>query len=182
MKLFFITLGFAIALMSGCTGLSTHNLFDGKKGEVNVLVFSSTDCPIANALAPELERIHNDIAKRGGELFLVHVWEGRTCKDADEHAKAYGLTMKVLIDTDHELVKRYNATVTPEAVVIRYDRNGKPVVVYQGLLNNLFDSPGNRRDEATKHYLRDAIDLAFANKIVSPAYRAPSGCVIENMQ
>ena len=37
-----------------------------------VVVFSSTDCPVANALAPEVERIHRDLQTRGGRLFVVH--------------------------------------------------------------------------------------------------------------
>ena len=145
-------------------------------------MFSSTDCPIANALAPEIERIHNDLQQRGGKMQLVHVWEGRTYTDANDHAKDFGLTMDIVVDIDHQFVKQFNATVTPEAVVIRYDENNNPVIIYQGLINNLFDSPGNRRDEATKHYLREAIDAAFASTKVEPSYRKPTGCVIEKMQ
>jgi len=157
-------------------------VLQGTHGDVDVIIFSSTDCPIANSLAPEIERIHNDIQSKGGELFLVHVWEGRKYTDADAHAKEFGLTMDVIVDSNHELVDRFRATVTPEAVVVTYDETGKPIVVYQGLINNLFSSPGNRRDEATNHYVRDAIDAAFANETVSPSYRAPTGCVIEQMQ
>ena len=154
----------------------------GGQGDVDVIIFSSTDCPIANALAPEIERIHKGIQQKGGELFLVHVWEGRKYTDANAHAKEFGLTMEVLVDANHELVDKFQVTVTPEAVVVTYNETGTPVVVYQGLINNLFDSPGNRRDEATKHYVRDAIDAAFANDTVSPSYRTPTGCVIEQMQ
>jgi len=182
MKLFLFTLIFMTALLSGCAVHENQRILNGKIGEVDVLVFSSTDCPIANAMAPELERIHKDIQFKGGELILVHVWKGRKFIDVSDHAKEYGLTMEVLIDFDHKLVKRFNATVTPEAVVVRYDKDGKPVIVYQGLINNLFNSPGNRRDKATKHYLRDAIDVAFIGETATPAYRTPTGCVIEKMQ
>jgi hypothetical protein len=182
MKPFLITLLISTALLSGCAVNNTHRALSGKYGEVSVIVFSSTDCPIANALAPEIERIHRDIQQKGGELILVHVWKGRNYNDASEHAKEYGLSMQVLIDSDHELVKQFNATVTPEAVVIRYDRKGIPIVVYQGLINNIFDSPGNRRDKATQHYVRDAIDAAYANAKVIHPYRQPTGCVIEQMQ
>jgi len=80
------------------------------------------------------------------------------------------------------LTEIFNATVTPEAVVIRYDRKGIPLVVYQGLINTIFDSPGNRRDKTPQHYVRDAIDAAYANAAVNPTYRKPTGCVIEQMQ
>mgnify|MGYP006105385767 CR=1 FL=1 len=163
-------------------GTLESKILQGSQGEIDVIVFSSTDCPIANALAPELERIHKDLMSKGGELFLVHIWEGRTFSDANEHAREYGLTMEVLVDNDHELVNRFHATVTPEAVVVTYDASGKPIIVYQGLINNLFDSPGNRRDKATKHYVRDAIDAAIDGAIVTPSYRKPTGCIIEQMK
>jgi hypothetical protein len=182
MKLFLFTLIFMTALLSGCAVHENQRILNGKIGEVSVIIFSSTDCPIANAMAPEIERIHKDIHSRGGSLLLVHVWEGRTYTDATEHAKDYGLTMEVIVDSAHKFVKQFGATITPEAVVFRYDEKNNPVLVYQGLINNLFYSPGNRRDEATKHYVRDAIDAAFTGKSVTPAYRTPTGCVIEKMQ
>jgi len=173
-------------LLFGCAGSAqgplSKRVLQGSQGDVDVIVFSSTDCPIANAFAPELERINKEMKSRGGELFLVHVWEGRTHRDATQHANEYGLTMEVLIDKEHELVNMFNATTTPEVVVVSYDHEGEPNVVYQGPINNLFDSPGNRRDEATKHFLRDAIHAAFNNTQIERPYRKPIGCVIEQMQ
>jgi len=179
-KLLFLLL----LLLSACTtrGSLESRVFQGEVGEVDVIVFSSTDCPIANAMAPEIERIHQTVKSKGGDLFLVHVWEGRTYKDATVHAKEYGLTMEILVDSEHELVKKFDATVTPEAVVISYDNAGTPQVVYQGLINNFFDSPGNRRDEASEHYVREAIDAAISNQPIVQTYRAPTGCVIEQMK
>ena len=173
-----------LCFMNGCAnqGAKKFNVVQGIQGDVDVIIFSSTDCPIANALAPEIERIHKEVQSQGGELFLIHVLEGRTYRDANAHAEEFGLTMKVLVDSEHELVNKFNATTTPEAVVVRYNKEGLPIVVYQGLINNLFDSPGNRRDTATQHYVRDAIDAAFAQGQVSPAYRVPTGCVIEKIQ
>ena len=171
-------------LLFGCAskGVLETKVLQGIPGEVDVIVFSSTDCPIANAMAPEIERIHKELQSNGGDLFLVHVWEGSTYQDASEHAKEFGLTMEILVDANHELVDKFNATVTPEAVVILYGEDGTPTVIYQGLVNNFFDSPGNRRDEATEHYVRDAIIAGKNKKTISPNYRAPTGCVIEQMQ
>ena len=92
-------------LLWACTtrGPLESRVLQGKVGEVDVIVFSSTDCPIANAMAPEIERIHQTVQSNGGDLFLVHVWEGRTYKDATVHAKEYGLTMEILVDSEHEL-------------------------------------------------------------------------------
>jgi hypothetical protein len=182
MKYFLVLTLCMLHACASTKGPLESKLLHGVQGDVDVIVFSSTDCPIANVLAPEIERIHKDLQSKGGELFLVHVWEGRSHSDAGEHAKEYGLTMEVLVDSDHELVNLFNATVTPEAIVVTYDAIGNPVVVYQGLINNLFDSPGNRRDKATRHYVREAIDATVSCSNVAAAYRTPTGCVIEQMQ
>jgi thioredoxin-related protein len=179
-----LLLFFALCVLQSCV---THeqfvsNVLQGGYGDIDVIIFSSTDCPIANAMAPEIERLHQYVHNKGGELRMVHVWQSRTYTDANEHAKEYGLTMEIFVDTDHELVQKFNATVTPEAVVLTYDETGNPVVVYQGLINNFFDSPGNRRDQASEHYVRDAVDAILMDETVNPSYRKPTGCVIEQMQ
>ncbi len=173
-----------LCLLNACATSEplTSKILQGEPSEVDVIVFSSTDCPIANAMAPEIERLHQYVKSQDGDLYLVHVWEGRTYTDAKQHANDYGLTMEIIVDSDHELVKKFNATVTPEAIVITYDTNGNPQVIYQGLINNFFDSPGNRRDEATEHYVRDAIAAGKNNETVTRSYRSPTGCVIEQMK
>ena len=39
---------------------------------IRVLVFTTTDCPISNRYAPELERLHRDYGSRGVAFFLVY--------------------------------------------------------------------------------------------------------------
>lgn len=149
-------------------------------GELVVLVFSSPDCPIANALTPELERLHLRVSEAGGDFYLVHVRTDVTSAAALEHARARGMTMQLLLDGDHTLVERFGATVTPEGfVLVRDDDRWREV--YQGRINDLYAAIGDRRDSATRHYLREAIDAAAAGESVRPAYRAPIGCFIESM-
>ena len=145
-----------------------------------VLVFSSPDCPIANAIAPALERLHAQTKAVGGTLYLVHARTDVTSERAIAHAREYGLTMPVLLDHEHALVDRLNATVTPEGVVLVRDGDTWRQV-YQGSVNNLYASLGNRRDAATEHWLRDAIAAAAMGGSVTPKYRTPLGCFIEQM-
>jgi hypothetical protein len=89
--------------------------------------------------------------------------------------------MPVLLDGDHALVKAMDATVTPEGVVLARTATGWRTV-YQGRVNDLYASLGNRRDTATEHWLRSGIDAAFAASTVTPTYRRPVGCFIEQLQ
>src|SRR5687767_8658449 len=90
-----------------------------KRGEQgSVLIVTTTDCPVANAMLPEIARVQRDFAPRGITFTLVHVDPDTTAAKAREHAKAYSITMPLLLDPMHELVKRCKATRTPEAFVI----------------------------------------------------------------
>ena len=151
----------------------------GEPGDVVVLLFASPDCPIANAIAPEIERLHLSAAESGGRFYLVQARSDVTAEQAITHAKKYGITSPVLLDTNHLLTTSMHATVTPEIVVLRFGDDGQPVTVYQGLVNNLYASLGNRRDRATEHYGRDAIVAAVTGQAVEPSYRKPLGCFLE---
>ena len=155
---------------------------EGQPGDVAVLIFASPDCPISNALAPEYQRIHEQLVEGGGRMYLVHARGDVTRQIAEKHAEAYKLKMDVLLDPDQYLVEKMNATVTPEAVVLRIQEDGSWKKVYQGRINDLYASLGNRRDHPTQYWLREAIDASFNDQVVEVAYRAPLGCYIERIR
>ena len=174
-----LVLCIAIALTCGCQTSAVNSIVSGNSGDVQVLIFTSTDCPIANALVPEFKRLKEEVDSEGGSIAFVHTWKNRTQVELDKHAEEYDFRPHNLIDRKHELVNRFDITTNPEVVVILFDKFSNPKVVYQGKVNNLFDSPGNRRDRATEHYARDAIRAAAQGKPVTPQYRKPTGCLIE---
>ena len=49
-----------------------HTPLQGESGDIVVVVFSSTDCPIANAMAPDIERAHNEARDADARFYLVH--------------------------------------------------------------------------------------------------------------
>jgi hypothetical protein len=151
----------------------------GAPGEVSVIVFSSTDCPVANALAPALARIHADTEDPRLRFHLVHVSPGLTPEDAEAHAREYDLGMTRVLDPEHRLVRALGATVTPEAVVLRFDEQGRAVTVYTGRINDLFLAPGRRRPRVQRHDLREAIEAALAARPFEGAQEPAVGCLIE---
>ncbi len=178
----------SLVLCFGCAstqkqmdGRAESPVLQGKSGDVVVLIFASPDCPISNALAPEYERQHQDMLEAGDRFYLVHARADVTRERATKHASDYKLTMPVIVDSDHELVKAMNATVTPEAVVLVFDEQGEWSKVYQGRINDLYASLGNRREHATRFWLRDAVESASNGDSVEVAYRPPLGCYIEKM-
>jgi hypothetical protein len=167
-----------VVSIPGADGES-HTPLQGKDGDVVVLVFSSPDCPIANAIAPEIERLHRQTAAGGGRFYLVHAREDVGPERARQHAASYSITAPILLDGGHRLVDPMEATVTPEIVVVRLDGQGGWSRVYQGRINNLYASLGNRRDRATEHYARDAVMVALDGGTVEQPYIPPLGCYLE---
>ena len=156
-----------------------HTPLQGEPGELVAVVFSSTDCPIANAMAPDIERTHKEAVESGVRFYLVHARRDLTPEPVSTHATKYALTMPVLVDRDHALVDALDASVTPEAVVLRFTTPDSYEIVYQGSVNNLYSSVGNRRKEISEHHLRDAIRTAATGATPAPNQRKAFGCYIE---
>ena len=150
---------------------------DAGDGSFAVLVFVTSDCPIANAFQPELARLVLRARELGGRLTLVHVVPTLSEQEARTHVAEFGIKAPVVIDRAHRLVKATGVEMTPEAVVI--DRAGQ--VVYRGRINNLFVTYGKRRAEATEHDLRNAIEAVASGKPVAQARTEALGCYIPSL-
>ena len=87
----------------------------------------------------------------------------------------YGIDMPILFDPKIRLADYLDATTTPEAVVI----NDKEKVVYMGAIDNWAISLGQKRLEATAHYLRDALANSLNDVKVNPSKTKAVGCFIE---
>ncbi|MDG1899640.1 MAG: redoxin domain-containing protein [Phycisphaerales bacterium] len=187
-KLMILTTAMLLALFAGCATTPAslkdhdgivHAPLTGPEDELVVMVFSSTDCPIANAMAPDIERANLETTEAGGRFYLVHARPELTAERTRRHASDYKLTMPVIVDRDHELVEELDATITPEAFVLRMRGDGTYDIVYQGSVNNLYGSVGNRRTNVTEHHLRDAVRSAASGEKIEMAKRTPFGCYIQ---
>ena len=139
-----------------------------------VLLFITTDCPIANRYAPEIEKIRADYEPKGVKLTLVHVDPDLTTNAARQHAAEFGLTAPLVIDREHVLVSATGAQVTPEAVVI--DPSGS--IRYRGRINDQFAELGKRRSQPSSHDLREALNAVLENRPVTTPFTKAIGCQI----
>ena len=141
-----------------------------------VWIFVTTDCPIANGYAPEIQAIIGDYDERGVRFLLVHVDATASDGALRQHALDYGYRCAVVADREHELVRRAAATITPEVAV--YDRSGN--LRYRGRIDDRFPDLGQRRTQATTSELRDALDALLAGRAVRVPFSDAIGCVIES--
>ena len=149
-----------------------HHPLDVGDGVANVVVFTTTDCPIANGYAPTIQKLVADFEPRGVRFFLVHVDPDLTVADAKEHAADYGHRSTVLLDPKHALVRTTGATITPEAVVV----TGAGEVRYQGRIDDWYGDLGRKRPRPRRHDLRDALDAVVADRPVATSRTEAIGC------
>lgn len=148
---------------------------DSDETKFAVLIFTTTDCPIANAYSPEFNRLNEFIGEKGGKLTLVHIDWDLTVEGASKHASDYALKPDVVIDRKHQLVHATGAEITPDAVLISPAGD----IVYRGRISNLFSDYGDRRRVVTDHTLRNAIEAFVAGKPVEKPRVEALGCFIE---
>jgi thiol-disulfide isomerase/thioredoxin len=151
---------------------------DGGVVKAAVVVFITTDCPVANRYAPELERIRNAYAAQGVKFTLVQVDPALTETAARDHAAAYALKAAVVIDRQHELVAATGVKVTPEAVII--DPAGR--IRYRGRINDQFTDFGTSRKAPSTHDLREALNAVLAGRQVQQPETPPVGCLIPQLK
>jgi hypothetical protein len=108
-------------------------------------------------------------------FYIVQVDPELTPAAAREHARTFDLHAPVLLDTQHRLVNRFNATVTPETVVLAKD--GK--VLYRGRIDDSYAAPGKKRAAVTQHDLRDALDAIAAGRPIKKPETTAIGCLIQ---
>jgi hypothetical protein len=139
-----------------------------------VLLFISTDCPIANGMAPAVARLHEEFAKQDVAFYRVYADAMLTDEAIAQHGKDFSLPMPAVRDGDLKLVQLTGATITPEAVV--FDREGKRR--YRGRINNRYEDLGKYRQKATQHDLRDALDALLAGREVKDPETKAVGCFL----
>lgn len=141
-----------------------------------VLFYVTTDCPLSNGYAPEMNRIEQTYSSRGVRFYAV---QGDTTIADDEvrhHAREFAYRFPVLLDPQLTLAHFTGATVTPEAVVLSADA----AVLYLGRIDNRVEDYGKVRVQPTEFDLRDALDAILAGRPVPHPHTRALGCAITN--
>jgi len=140
-------------------------------GHVVVLLFVRTDCPISNRYAPEVQKLSEEFRGQA-DFWLVYPDRNESASAIESHLEAFHYALAALRDVHHELVKRAQATITPEAAV--FDSRGK--LVYHGRIDNSKDEAGVNSSE-----LRDAMEALLAGKPITKTTAMAFGCSIKRV-
>lgn len=138
-----------------------------------VFLFTSTDCPISNRYAPEIQRLYHAFSGRGVRFFLVYPNPADRPATIREHATSFGYPAEALRDPHQTLVKLAQATITPEAAVFV-----KGQLVYHGRIDDRFVDFGVDRPAPTVRDLDDALAAVLAGAPVKHPVTQAVGCYI----
>ena len=140
-----------------------------------VLVFTATDCPIANTYQPILANLQQQYCSQGVQFIQVHPDRDADVSRVETHAREFQIESPIVLDRELSLAKRVNAEVTPEVFLIE---RGNSTPAYRGAIDNLYAGFGKKRPSADNHFLADAIDSLLSNQPISVSRTKPIGCFI----
>ncbi len=170
-------------LAANCGSSATNRIHDlaGREhaplrvaaGGLHVLVFTSQECPIANAYAPTLRDLAATWETAPVRLFLVHVDPDLTATTARDHASAYELPGTILLDPGHHLATALGIRRTPEAVVLGPDQ-----VFYRGRIDDQWHALGARSHTPAHQDLRDAVAAALRGDALPGPHPEAVGCLL----
>jgi thiol-disulfide isomerase/thioredoxin len=142
---------------------------------VTVYVFTTTDCPISNRYAPEIQRL---AAKFGSSATFVLVYPvpADTPQVIADHKKKFAYTIGHVRDLDQKLVKLTGVTVTPEVAVV----DGAQVL-YRGRIDDRYVDFGTARTKPTKRDLEDALTTVLAGKPIAVRETRAVGCILADL-
>jgi hypothetical protein len=146
--------------------------------KATVFLFTSTECPVSNRYAPDVQQLYEKFGSHGVTFWLVYPNPAESADAIRRHQQEYGYTMEALRDPQHALVKHVGATVTPEAAVI--DAHGH--LVYRGRIDDRYVDVTRQRPAATRHDLDDAVAAVLAGRRVSETTTQAVGCYIADFR
>ena len=152
----------------------THTPAEWSGKRAVVLFFLTTDCPLCNTYAPEMNRIAQAYAARGVAFYGVQGDATIADDDVRQHVKEYAYAFPYLFDRDESLATFTGATSTPEAAVL--SPGGE--LLYLGRVDNRLEDFGKQRTQVTEFDLREALDAVLAGKAVPHTRTKALGCAI----
>ncbi len=158
--------------------------FKDLRGKVVAIHFWSSTCPYETVADPKVQALeqrwkdNKDVVVLAINANSTEIGAERSSDDyagIREVLKKKGLANRVFADHGNKLADLFQATNTPHCFVL--DRAGK--LVYMGGLD---DDPKGDKGEATKQYLRDAVEATVAGKEVAVKETKPYGCGIKRVK
>lgn len=137
--------------------------------KAKVLLFLSTDCPVAARYAPRIQELEATYAPQGVQFEALFPNEMETAQGARHYCSDRGYRFEPAIDLGAQKARAYGIDVVPTVVIL--DENGRKIYV-GGIDDN--------RDPALvkKRYVAENLDAVLAGRSAKYKVGEPFGCVL----
>lgn len=145
------------------------------KNSAAVFIFLSPECPLCRNYSLRINELQQEF--ENDTLSFIGVVAGNfySSQEINEYLVKHRMRLTVLLDTDFELTRALQASITPEVFVCM--KNG--AIAYKGAIDNWAIDLGQKRLKTSEHYLRNALIALKQKTPVNPAKTTAVGCFIE---
>ena len=153
-----------------------HHDMPAEQARYKIIIFMAVDCPITQKYMATIKELAQKYQSQ--QISVVGYFPaGLSKKGAKQFRQEYKVpeNIQFINDKQHIVTNKYNATVTPEVVLV--DKSQR--VIYQGSIDNWFFELGRYRLEITEHYLIDAIEASLKGNQLSIKKTEAIGCFIQ---
>jgi peroxiredoxin len=144
-----------------------------QKGKAVVVVFTGTQCPLANLYLPRLAELHKEFSPQGVSFLAVYANLQDDAGKIAEYVKKNEIPFPALRDETQAVADQFGARRTPEVFVL----DASHTVRYHGRVDDQFGID-IRRAKATRDDLAEALREVLGGKAVSVASTPVTGCLI----
>ncbi|MBU1369953.1 MAG: thioredoxin family protein [Bacteroidetes bacterium] len=144
-----------------------------------IVIFTCNHCPYSVAYEGRKIALAKQFAPQGYPVIAINPNDStivpldsysNMIKRADEKSFPY----PYLLDADQSVFQRYGATRTPHVFLLNKEAGGL-IVRYIGAIDNNYENA----DEATEHYVEDAIRALKDGDLPNPDFTKAIGCTIK---
>jgi len=149
-----------------------YSLADMKDAKVVVVCFTCNVCPMSIAYEDRFVEFNKKYAGKGVKFIAINANkanDAETIEAMKSRAEEKGFNFPYVFDASGESAGAYGAKVTPHLFVL----DGERSVAYVGSFDD-------KKDNASKHYVADAVDALLAGKKVEVSSNNAFGCGIRN--
>jgi len=152
-----------------------HSLEEYADATVLVLVQSCNHCPYVIAWEGRINALQREYADRGVKIVALSsndpdAYPADSFDRMVEHARDAGYVIDYLYDESQDVARALGSERTPEVFVYDADRR----LVYHGAVDD-----NREEDQATAHYLRDAIEAALGGETPAVTDTPAVGCTVK---
>lgn len=166
--LFYILLPFLLA-----ANLPASQLEDSSEPTLEIYFFVSEKCPICQYYTAKINQIEEDYPS--AKVILVFPNDLSTEESMEKFKDKYKLTPTMKLDREHDLVQRFEITVTPEVVVYSAEEDS---IFYQGRIDDNYYRVGKRKLNVQSDDLINALNAIKNETAIETAKTIPVGCFI----